>query len=109
MPYYNEMMMIMRMMMMTLPLDSQTQGQIWSNKSFSVCDSSGVLTLYVAEKKSTQQRPLETLMTLITLQPLPRCHDAVIKCANFGFDRSSGSEVAGSNFPISYRLEWSSL
>ena len=33
--------------------------QIWSNKSFSVCGSDVVLTLYRDEKKSTRESPLE--------------------------------------------------
>jgi len=34
--------------------------QIWSNKSFGVCDSDVVLTLYGDEKKSTRESPLES-------------------------------------------------
>jgi len=34
-------------------------GQIWSNKSFGVCGSDVVLTLYGGEKKSTRELPLE--------------------------------------------------
>jgi len=40
--------------------------QIWSNKSFSVCASSVVFTLYGGEKKSTRKRPLDGFASLIT-------------------------------------------
>jgi len=36
-----------------------TLRQIWSNKSFGVCGSDVVLTIYGDEKKSTRESPLE--------------------------------------------------
>jgi len=50
--------------------------QIWSNKSFGVCGSDVVLTLYGGEKKKYARIAIGNSMSSITLQPLPRCHDA---------------------------------
>jgi len=48
--------------------------QIWSNKSFGVCASSGVLMLYGGEKNSTSECPLKTRFVYNTAS-LPRCCD----------------------------------
>jgi len=41
--------------------------QIWSNKSFDVCGSDVVLTLYGGEKKSTLKSPLENRVVYNTM------------------------------------------
>ena len=48
--------------------------QIWSNKSFGICGSDVVLTLYGGEKKSTRESPLENRVIYHTTS-LPRRRD----------------------------------
>jgi len=52
--------------------------QIWSNKSFAVCGSDVVLTLYGDEKKKYASIAIGNSMSSITLQPLPRRRDVCI-------------------------------
>jgi len=52
--------------------------QIWSNKSFGVCGSDIVLTLYGGRKKKYTRFAFGNWMSSITLQPLPRCRDVCI-------------------------------
>jgi len=58
--------------------------QIWSNKSFGVCGSDVVLTLYGDEKKSTRESPLENRVVCNTTS-LPRRRDVayLINVDNF--------------------------
>ena len=50
--------------------------QIWSNKSFGVCGSDVVLTLYGGEKKSMRESSLENRVVYNTTS-LPRRRDTV--------------------------------
>jgi len=49
--------------------------QIWPNKSFGLCGSDVVLTLYDFEEKKYAGIAIGNSMSPITLQPLPRCRD----------------------------------
>jgi len=53
----------------------------WSTESFDVCDSSGILTIYGGEKKSTRKRPLETRVVYNAEQSFLKQRRAVISQA----------------------------
>ena len=83
--------------------------QSWSNKSFGVCGSDVILTLYGGEEKSTRESPLETMSSIITLRRqdvfcatrYEKCRYAYCKYCSLFFISGTCCVMASITLPLS--------